>query len=110
MATALAPVIARAHDPKKHKGNKTDGEIVSVAEDRLVLKTKKGSATVLLSENPKIERGDLEVSRAALRRGDRVTVIGTTLASGEIVAREILVAAPRRDQPPQHSGHSGHPH
>lgn len=107
LATAA---VLRAHDPSKHKGRATKGEIVAVSEDRFDLKTDKGTTKVLLTEKPKIERGNAAGSIADLKQGQQVTVFGTTLASGEIVAREIVVggAGSQKSGKPQSSGHSGH--
>ncbi len=87
----VIPAALRAHDPSKHKGRPVKGEILSVAQDRFELKTGKGTKTVLLSEKPKIENGDAEGSVADLKKGRQVTVFGTTLASGEVVAHEIVL-------------------
>ncbi|MEK7751806.1 MAG: DUF5666 domain-containing protein [Acidobacteriota bacterium] len=107
----LLPGLSLAKDAKKPKEQKTSGEVVAVAGDRLELKTKKGTVTVLLTGKPKIAMGDAEISLAALRNGAKVTVVGITQASGEIVAREIRLPAPAASpqQPPQ-SGHGGHAH
>jgi len=110
LATAA---VLNAHDPSKHKGRPTKGEIVSISEDRLELKTDKGTTKVLLTEKPKIERGDTVSSIADLKKGQQVTVFGTTLASGEVVAREIVVAGGatrKRGHPPSEGGHSSHGH
>lgn len=110
-AAMLLPSSARAHDPKQHKGKQTKGEIVSVAQDRIQLKAGQRQIVVLLSEKPKIEVNGGAATAAALAKGQKVAVIGTTLASGEIVAKEILVE--RSTAPASASGqgaHSGHKH
>ena len=106
-AVMLAPFKANAHDAKQHKGKQTKGEVVSVDNSRLQLKTEKGIVVVLLSEKPKIEVGEAEASAAALSKGQKVGVIGTTLASGEIVAKEILIERNSSGSSP-HDSHSGH--
>ena len=89
---ALAsPLLLQAHDPSKHKGQGTRGEVVSVAGDRLELKTAAGVKTVILSDKTKLERGDQAARASDLKKGDPVLVFGTTLATGELVAREILI-------------------
>lgn len=114
LAAMLLPGLSLAKDAKKPKEQKTSGEVVAVAGDRLELKTKKGTVTVLLTGKPKITMGGAEISLAALRNGAKVTVVGITQASGEIVAREIRLPAPfapsASPQQPSQSGHGGHAH
>jgi len=114
LAAMLLPGLSLAKDAKKPKEQKTMGEVVAVAGDRLELKTKKGIVAVLLTGKPRIGMGDAEVSPAALRKGAKVTVVGITQASGEIVAREIRLPAPAAQsaspQQPSQSEHSGHAH
>ncbi len=111
-AVMLMPFSATAHDAKLHKGKQTKGEIVSVSQGRVELKTGKGNVSVLLSEKPKIEIGGAEASASALTKGQQVAVIGTTLGSGEIVAKEILVerSSPKSGAAAAQSGHSAHQH
>ena len=90
----LMPFVAGAHDPSKHKGKPTKGEVVSVANDRIEVKTATGTKTFTLTDKTKFERGEQAATRADLKKGDPVTVFGTTLASGEVVAREVLVGKP----------------
>lgn len=111
LAVLLLPGAVLAADARKPKEEKSKGEILSVGEDRLQLKTKKGAVTVLLSEKPRITMGGVEMPPAALKQGAKVTVVGTTQPSGEIIAREIQLpslAAPAQMTMP--SGHSGHSH
>ena len=111
VAAMLLPGLSLPRDAKKPKEQETKGEVVAVAGDRLELKTRKGIVAVLLTGKPRIGMGDAEVSPAALRKGAKVTVVGITQASGEIVAREIRLPAPAAPpQQPSQSGHSGHAH
>ena len=87
----LAPLALRAHDPSQHKGKATTGEIVSIGADRIQLKTATGVKTVALSDKTKIERGEHNLHTSDLKKGDQVMVYGTTLATGELVSKEILV-------------------
>lgn len=96
----MAPLSLTAHDPSKHKGKPTQGEVLSVTKDHIELKTAAGTKTVTLVEKTKIERGNQTATPADLRKGDHVMVFGTTLASGELVAREILIG-----KPATHKGH-----
>ena len=92
LAAALAaPMLVTAHDPSQHKGKATQGEVVSVARDRLELKTAAGMKTVIFNDKTKVERGNQTITTADLKKGDQVLVYGTTLATGELVSREILI-------------------
>ena len=90
----LIPSPARAHDPSKHKGKGVQGEIVSIANDGIELKTSAGAQTVTTNDKTQFERGSAQITTADLKKGDRVTVFGTKLANGELVAREILLGNP----------------
>lgn len=106
----FSAVVATAGS-KKPKDPETKGEIVGVADDRLQLKTKKGTVTVLLNQNSRFAMGGTEVPASALKRGMKVTVVGQAWDSGEIVAREIRLPAPTQPPPTRMpSGHSGHSH
>jgi ribosomal protein S1 len=81
----------RAHDASLHKGKPTLGEVVSVEDNGLKLKTATGTTTVTFREETKFERGDKKATREELKPGDQVSVFGTKLPSGELVAREVLL-------------------
>lgn len=98
-----APVLLTAHDAKLHKGKATEGEIVAVSADRFELKTAAGSKTVLLDAKTKIEKGSQAAAASDLKKGDRVSVFGTTLASGELVSREIVIGKAGNTE--AHGGH-----
>ncbi|MBI3693436.1 MAG: hypothetical protein HY238_01155 [Acidobacteria bacterium] len=91
LAGLMVPFSASGHDPSKHKGKATTGQVASVANDRFELKTKDGVKTVLITEKTKFERGNQAASLADLKKGDSITVMGTTLASGELSASEVLL-------------------
>lgn len=110
MAALLLPAEVATAGSKKPKDQKTNGEIVEIGDDRLQLKTKKGTVTVLLIQKPRVAMGDTEVSASALRRGVKVTVVGIVDDSGGIMAREIRLPAPANPRTPVPSGHSGHAH
>jgi hypothetical protein len=82
---------AWAHAPSKHKGKATTGEVMSIGDDRLELKTSTGTKTIMITEMTKFERGNEKIAKEDLRAGDQITLFGTTLATGEVVAREILL-------------------
>ena len=84
---------AEAHDARLHKGKPTKGEVVSVEANGLTLKTATGTTTVTWREETKFERGDKQATREDLKPGDQVSVFGTKLPTGELVAREVLLPA-----------------
>jgi hypothetical protein len=95
-----------AHDASLHKGRPTEGQVVSAVGNRFDLKTAQGIKKVTLTEKTKFERGDKAAVRADLKIGEKVTVLGTTLATGEIVANEVLLQAPGTAAAQQHKeGH-----
>lgn len=80
-----------AHDAKLHKGNATEGEVVSVTPAAMVVKTAKGNVTATIDKATKFEMGDQKVDINHFKKGDKVSVFGTKLASGELVAKEIVM-------------------
>ena len=111
MTNLLLPAALATAGSNKAKDQKANGEIIAIGDDRLQLKTKKGTVAILLTQKPRIAMGDTEVSVSALRRGMKVTVVGKADDSGVILAREIRLPAPATNsQAPMPSGHSGHAH
>jgi hypothetical protein len=90
----LAPWVAGAHDASLHKGKATAGEVVSISADKLELKTATGAVTVMLNDKTKYEHGNQAVTKDHVQKGARVSVFGTKLATGELVAKEIVIGAP----------------
>ena len=87
----LAGGLAAAHEKSLHKGHPREGQVVSISKDGLVMQTTNGKVSVALSGSTVIERGDDKVAWDAVQTGDHVSVFGTTLATGELVAREIVI-------------------
>ncbi len=102
----MGVAVMMAHDPSQHKGTPTKGEVVSIAGERIELKTDKGVKTIALNDKTTFERGKAKASLSDFKKGDRVAIMGTTLASGEIVAREVLLdtgaAAPGKKRAQAH--------
>ena len=96
---------AAAHEQSLHKGRPTEGEVVSLSKDGLVMQAAKGRVSVTLSDSTTVERGDDVVARDAIHTGDHVSVFGTTLATGEVVAREILIVDSHGGRSHNASGH-----
>jgi hypothetical protein len=88
---SVCGTAAYAHDASKHKGKPIEGEVVSVAEDRFQLKTATGTVPVTFSSKTKFEYGKATVDKTHVTKGGRITVFGTKLPSGEVVAREVLI-------------------
>ena len=87
----LTPALVLAHDASKHKGKATTGEITTVSNDRFEMKTTTGNVTVAFSTKTKFEHGNQVVDKTHLKQGEKVSVIGTKLPNGELVAREVLL-------------------
>ena len=110
----IAPVQIEAHDPAKHKGKGTAGEIVSVASDQLELKNQAGVFNITLTGDTRIEHGNAAVDKSHLLKGSKVTVFGTKLPGGELVAREIVITSSpvsrRGGQPKDKKAGASHVH
>ena len=52
-----------------------------------------GSVPVTLSAKTKYEHGDETVTKSHLKKGEHVSVFGTKLATGELVATEVVMGA-----------------
>lgn len=91
VALLLTTGLSFAHDPSKHKGKPVQGEVVSSAGDRFEIKTEGGVIPVTFSSKTKFEHGNTTVDKTHVTKGVRVSVFGTKLPSGELVAREVLI-------------------
>lgn len=95
ISAALVSLVAGAstfaHEQSLHKGRATEGEVTAVSETGLTLKTVKGTVPVTVSEKTQFERGEERATRQDVHQGDSVSVFGTVLADGEVVAREIVI-------------------
>ena len=80
-----------AHDASKHKGKPVQGEVVASAGDRFEIKTETGVIPVTFSSKTKFEHGNATVDKTHVTKGAHVSVFGTKLPSGEMVAREVLI-------------------
>lgn len=88
-----APSIM-AHDKSLHRGKPTDGVVMSIAADSFELKTKEGTVKVTLQPKTVFEHGAAKVDKTHLQEGGKVSVFGTKLPTGEIVAKEVLLDPP----------------
>ena len=98
LALALTGMLgvssAYAHDASLHKGKPTVGTVESRSENSINLKTATGTTIVIFQDKTKFERGDTQATAQEIQQGDQLTVFGTKLPSGELVAREVLLPAP----------------
>ena len=87
----FAPAMLSAHDKSLHKGKPTEGEVVETAPDRFTVKTANGAVTVTHSPQTVFEHGKVKVDKTHVTKGGKVTVFGTKLPTGELVAKEVLL-------------------
>lgn len=106
-ASALTASAAYAHDASLHKGKPTVGKVVALSQNGVSLKTAKGDTMVTFQDNTKFERGNAQASSEDIQTGDQLTVFGTKLPNGELVAREVLLPAQtaKEDASSAHSAH-----
>lgn len=90
-AGAMSLATLSAHDAKLHKGKATDGEVVSIDGSKMVMKTAKGNVNVTLGKDTKYEMGDQAVDVNHFSKGSKVSVTGTKLANGDLVAKEVIM-------------------
>ncbi len=97
--------IGAAHEQSLHKGKPVEGEVTTVAGDTLTLETGATTLAVVLDDKTKFERGDQPAERSDVKRGVHLTIFGTRLATGELVAREVLIAGNHSEGMSEHTGH-----
>ena len=90
-ACLLAPGAALAHDANKHKGKPVQGEVVNVSKDGIELKTATATVPVTFSSKTRFEHGNAAVDSTHVTKGAMVSVFGTKLPIGQMVAREVLI-------------------
>ena len=108
LALLLLSPPGDAHEQSLHKGKPVEGEVTALAADRLTLKTATATLTVVLDEKTHFERDDKAAAKADLAQGEHLTIFGTKLATGELVAREVLIGGAHGAGAPSHSGHDAH--
>jgi len=91
LAGLMSTSVVFGHDAKLHSPNATEGQIVSISGNNVVMKTAKGDVKVTLSKDTKYEMGDQAVDVNHFKKGAKIAVIGTKLATGEIVAKEMIM-------------------
>lgn len=96
---------AWAHGGHAHHGAPTEGTITAAKGEHLTLRTDTGSVAVTLTKATHIASGEKELGWKALQSKTRVSVFGTTLESGELVAEDIHVEG---GDTPAHTAHQKH--
>ena len=94
-----------AHDASLHKGKPIVGKVESLSDNGVNLNTKNGTTPVIFQEKTKFERGDAQASAQEIQKGDQLTVFGTKIPSGELVAREVLLPNAKAEFHTQHAPH-----
>ena len=89
----LAGGSAIAHEGHMHVGKQTHGTVTAITSDHFTLQTDHGAVTVTLTDHTTVEEGDRVVGREALHLGAPLSVFGTMLPGGELVATAIHVEA-----------------
>lgn len=67
------------------------GQIVSIGNEEIRVKTAKGELTVLVTAITEVQRLNMRRDFAALRQGDQVDVVGDVLDGGVVSARAVTV-------------------
>ena len=109
LALATSLFVLSAHEAGEHAGTPTRGEIATVAEDSFQMKTAIGTVKVSFNQETKFEHGDEVVDKSHLMKGTKISVFGTKLPSGEIVAKEIVMGSMPMKHPAEKGG-TEHPH
>ena len=92
VATLLLSSNVYAHDVKLHKGKPTEGVVTLLTQAGFDLKTDNSSVPVKYGEGVTFESEHEGNAKAEdIKPGVHVSVFGTKLASGELVAKEIHV-------------------
>ena len=102
-----APAAVHAHDASLHKGKPTKGEVTAIEDNGVQLKTAKGTMTVTFQDKTAFERRDAKAAREDIHKGDQLTVFGTKLPTGELVAREVRLPTTEA-KAGFHAHHAGH--
>lgn len=86
----LASSALYAHDARLHGANANTGEVVATMKDGFDLKTKTETIHVKYSDATKFELDGKDASKAAVKKGQRIGVVGAK-ASGEVTAEQVIV-------------------
>lgn len=100
-ALLLFPALSFAHNGEMH-GKPVEGTVSSIEKDSLMLSTSEGDKKVSLHEST-VYVGEKEekLAKTDLKQGGFLMVYGTTLETGEVVAKEVMI----HGVSDSHSGH-----
>lgn len=90
LTAILVTFSAHAHDAKFHKGKPVHGTVTTVSPDGFDLQTNDGALHVVCGKDAIIEKDNSRASKEDIKKDMHVSVIGTKLETGELVAREIV--------------------
>jgi len=96
--------FASAHEGEHHEGGAhphlpTTGSIASIDGDHLLLDSNGAKIAVTLTPKTTIARGLHQAERSELRPGTTISVSGTKLPTGELVASSISVLKTAGNEP-----------
>jgi hypothetical protein len=101
VALILIPSLSMADGKTLFKRRPVEGQVFFKKDNSIEIKTQKvieeTITKVTLTGDTKVRRGLADVNRESLHEGDSVSVIGTKLPSGELVAREIVIGSANED-------------
>lgn len=108
--TLLLPSTVMGHDAKLHKGKATVGEVVSMTRDQAEVKIASGTVKVKFNAKTKFEHSGQAVDQSHVQKGEHVTIFGTKLASGDLVATEVQMGNAAANHETDHSKMNGMDH
>ena len=92
LALVLPAAVALAHGPTQQNETTFDGEVTAVGKSEFVMKTSDaGNATVKINDSTKFRRWDGPAAQDELTPGMQVTVHGSRLRSGNLVATDVML-------------------
>ena len=102
LALCSSVFMLSAHDGDDHKGTPTQGEIASMAADSFQMKTATGTVKVSINKDTVFEHEEKTVDKAHFTKGAKISVFGTKLPSGEIVAKQVVMGASTASKATEH--------
>jgi hypothetical protein len=94
IAMLLLCAVLSGHDPALHRTKTITGQVESLTEDGIALKTRTGLVKVKFSGKTKFVEQKKPVDKSRLHAGDWAGVIGNEQHSGEFLATEVILGLP----------------
>lgn len=92
LAFVLPAAVALAHGPTQQNETTFDGEVTNIGKSEFAMKTPDaGNATVMTNDSTKFRRWDGPAAQADLTLGMQVTVHGSRLRSGNLLATDVML-------------------